>query len=153
MLLALSTTATAQDATLNFNYLITGLGASTYTVIGDPVVQTFFADCALQTGSLRADTFTVSARLTQNNRTARSSFGNVPATISYIKYATKLLSAQNWQYGGLLAASPVDTGVTFSASVCARRSSNFNLRSKFLGCARFIFRVCKWNGHNRHAQG
>jgi hypothetical protein len=126
MLLALSTTATAQDTTLNFNYVDTGPGAGTYTVLGDYFNQPFFADCALQTTSLRAGSYRVSARLTRNNRTARwrptgsQTVLNIPATVSYIKVATRdtsIGSPAPWILRDTLAESPVDTGVTFTGSV------------------------------------
>lgn len=117
MLLTLSTTVTAQDATLNFNYVDAGSGAGAYTVLGDNFNQPFFSDCALQTVALRAGSYRVSARLTRNNRIARSSFGNVPATVSYIKVATRETESSAWILRDTLAEAPVDTGVTFSGSV------------------------------------
>lgn len=41
MLLTRSTTAAAQDATLNFNYVNTGQGAGTYTVLGTTSTNLF----------------------------------------------------------------------------------------------------------------
>lgn len=117
MLLTRSTTATAQDATLNFNYVNTGQGAGTYTVLGDNFNQPFFSDCALQTAPLRAGSYTVSVRLTRNNRIARSNFGNFPATVSSIKVATREDSLSAWFLRDTLAISPVDTGITFIGSV------------------------------------
>ncbi len=120
-MLATTTTAVAQDATLNFNYVNTGPGAGTYTVLGDNFNQPFFADCALQTVPLRAGTYTVSARLTRNNRIARSNFGNFPATVSYIKVAVRGSSSPSnpepWFLRDTLAEPPVDTGVTFIGTV------------------------------------
>lgn len=117
MLLTRSTTATAQDATLNFNYVNTGSGSGTYTVLGDNFNQSFFSDCALQTITLRPGSYTVSARLTRNNRIARSSFGNLPATVSFIKVATREDTLSAWILRDTLAISPVDTGVAFTGSV------------------------------------
>ncbi len=117
MMLATTTTAVAQDASLSFNYTNTGQGSGNYTVLGDMFNQPFFADCALQTVPLRAGTYKVSARLTRNNRIARSSFGNLPATVSYIKVATKETAQSDWILRDTLAESPVDTGVTFTGTV------------------------------------
>ncbi|MFQ3608084.1 MAG: T9SS type A sorting domain-containing protein [Chloroherpetonaceae bacterium] len=122
MMLAITTTATAQDATLNFNYVSTGSGAGTYTVLGDNFNQPFFSDCALQTVSLRAGSYTVSARLTRNNRIAQSNFGNFPATVSYIKVAVRDTfnisgDPSPWLLRATLAERPIDTGLTFTGSV------------------------------------